>query len=323
MSGECKVSVIVPTYNVEQYIGECLDSLVNQNLGEIEIIVVDDGSSDASGKIADEYAVSHDNIKVIHRENGGLSAARNSGIDVAVGEFIYFLDSDDYLVPDALEILYNQCVAKELDVIKFVAYSFTEPDKKLEWTEDYKYKGEYPGVYSGIEALQLFIDNDDAGYPNCGLIFTRRSVVEEHGLRFCDGIIHEDNLYHYQLLAIAKRVAILNRPLHCRRYRSGSITQEPNYYKKFFSMSKSAIECEEFLNNNKQAEGTTSDYYISFFLNQMIGAWLKLKDKSDPAVKMAIKKTKPIAKRHGYGKSRGMKLFYLNRSLYILLKKEA
>ncbi|MBR5112832.1 MAG: glycosyltransferase family 2 protein [Clostridia bacterium] len=100
-----KISVIVPIYNVEQYIIECLDSIVNQSYKKLEIILVDDGSPDNCGKICDEYAKKDSRIKVIHQENGGLSAARNAGLDVATGEYIGFVDSDDYIEMNFFEEL--------------------------------------------------------------------------------------------------------------------------------------------------------------------------------------------------------------------------
>ena len=104
----CKVSVIVPVYNVEDYIRECLDSLINQTLTDIEIILVDDGSKDLSGTICDEYAKKDCRIKVIHKENGGQSSARNAGLKVSTGEYILFVDSDDYIVENTLETLLNE-----------------------------------------------------------------------------------------------------------------------------------------------------------------------------------------------------------------------
>ena len=101
------ISIIIPVYNVEQYLRQCLDSVVNQTYKNLEIILVDDGSTDNSGKICDEYAVKDNRIKVIHKQNGGVSSARNVGLDVATGDYIGFVDSDDYIENDMYEYLYN------------------------------------------------------------------------------------------------------------------------------------------------------------------------------------------------------------------------
>ena len=101
------VSIIIPIYNVEKYSDECITSVINQTYKNIEIILVDDGSPDNCGKICDNYALKDKRIKVIHEKNGGLSFARNTGLNIATGEYVYFLDSDDYLTDNAIELLCN------------------------------------------------------------------------------------------------------------------------------------------------------------------------------------------------------------------------
>lgn len=112
------ISIIVPVYNVEKYIKECLDSLIDQTYKNIEIIIVDDGSTDKSGKICDEYEKKNKNIKVIHKENEGLGFARNTGLENAKGEFVTFVDSDDYVDNNFIEELYNNIIAKNVDICK-------------------------------------------------------------------------------------------------------------------------------------------------------------------------------------------------------------
>ena len=117
------ISVIIPVYNVEKYIRFCLDSVINQTYKNLEIIIIDDGTKDLSGDIAEEYAAKDSRIKVIHKENGGLSDARNVGLDVATGKYIAFLDSDDVIAYDFYEYLYN--LIKENNVIECVALSWS------------------------------------------------------------------------------------------------------------------------------------------------------------------------------------------------------
>ncbi|HFD6724085.1 TPA: glycosyltransferase family 2 protein, partial [Enterococcus faecium] len=111
------VSVIVPIYNVEKYLRKCVDSLLSQTLKEIEIVLVDDGSPDASGEIADEYQKKYSNVKTIHRENGGLGPARNTGIENATGEYVAFLDSDDWVESDMYEKLYLVASKENADIV--------------------------------------------------------------------------------------------------------------------------------------------------------------------------------------------------------------
>ena len=112
-----EVSVIIPVYNVEKYLVACIDSLMCQGDLSMEFILVDDGSTDLSGKIADEYAKKDDLIKVIHQEYGGASAARNAGLDVAQGEYIAFLDSDDWIKESSLSLLYHEAIKYQADVV--------------------------------------------------------------------------------------------------------------------------------------------------------------------------------------------------------------
>lgn len=122
-----KISIIVPVYNVEKYLSECLDSLLNQTLKEIEIILVDDESTDQSPIICNQYAEKDSRIKVIHKKNAGLGFARNSGLEVISGEYVLMVDSDDMLKPDdALEKLYGVCKQDSLDACFFALLGFLQ-----------------------------------------------------------------------------------------------------------------------------------------------------------------------------------------------------
>lgn len=112
----CEISIIVPIYNVERYLHKCVDSILNQTFSDIEIILVDDGSVDNSGAICDEYELQDSRVRVIHKENGGLSSARNTGLDIARGKYIGFVDSDDYIANDMYEVLYRQLIEHQADL---------------------------------------------------------------------------------------------------------------------------------------------------------------------------------------------------------------
>ena len=134
------LSVIVPVYNVEKYLSKCVDSLLNQNLlpEEYEIILVDDGSTDRSGDICDEYAMHHSNVKAIHQQNGGLSVARNTGIQVAAGKYVQFVDSDDYLEPNVLKSLVEKMKLEDLDVLRFNYRNVNEQGEEIAPNKDPK-----------------------------------------------------------------------------------------------------------------------------------------------------------------------------------------
>ena len=118
------VSVIIPVYNVEKYLEEALESVINQTLKDIEIIIINDGSTDRSLEIAKGYALKDKRIKIIDQKNQGLSVARNRGIENAKGKYIYFMDSDDYIALETLEVCYKKCEEYELEMIYFVAFHF-------------------------------------------------------------------------------------------------------------------------------------------------------------------------------------------------------
>ena len=111
-----RISVIIPVYNTEQYLSRCLDSILSQSFDDFELLLIDDGSTDSSGAICDSYAEKDSRVRVFHKENGGVSSARNLGLDNAKGEWIYFVDSDDEVLPDGLLTMVN-CISEEVDVV--------------------------------------------------------------------------------------------------------------------------------------------------------------------------------------------------------------
>lgn len=211
-----KVSIIVPTYNVEQYLNECMNSIINQTLKDIEIICVDDGSTDNSGKILDEYASKDDRIKIIHKENSGYGCAMNVGMDNATGEFIGIVEPDDYILPEMYEVLYNKANENDVDLIKADFYRFigsgTKLKKKynkLDFTECY-----YNKVINPQEDLApfRFIMNTWSG-------IYRREFIQKFNIRHNEtpGASFQDNGFWFQTFMFATRIYFLNMPLYMNR----------------------------------------------------------------------------------------------------------
>ena len=121
-----KVSIIVPVYNVEKYLKQCLDSILAQTLKEIEVICVDDGSADSSGEILDQYALQDGRVKVLHRENRGYGSAMNAGLDAAMGEYVGIVESDDCILPEMYQTLYEATDSEKLDIVKSDAFFWYE-----------------------------------------------------------------------------------------------------------------------------------------------------------------------------------------------------
>lgn len=220
------VSVVVPVYNVEPYLRECLDSLAGQSLSDIEVICVNDGSTDGSLALAQEYARLDQRFSVIDQPNQGPSGARNAGTAVARGRYVQFIDGDDVLVPDALMSLHELASANSADIVYFDATSFFDSDeleeKHKHYTTYYTRNSAYPGVYPGPALFTSMVTEND-WLPSVCLQFFDREFYRRANLRFQEGIIHEDNLFTIQSALQAQKAMHLGRPLYRRRLRPESV----------------------------------------------------------------------------------------------------
>lgn len=219
-----KLSIIVPIYGVEQYLRKCVDSLLNQDMDDYEIILVDDGSLDACPMICDEYATAHKNIRVVHRENGGLSAARNSGIGVAQGEYIMFVDSDDYIEPKVLGGLLAQVERDNLDVLR---YRLQYVNPQYEVCNPYKSDPFKGNDYSEVPTDGVsFLNSRMSTACYAWAFILKRELLEE--CIFTPGIYFEDTDWTPRMLCKAKRVASTNTVVYNYLQREGSITNAVN-----------------------------------------------------------------------------------------------
>lgn len=221
-----KVSVIIPIYNVEAFLGECLNSVTSQSLKEIEILCINDGSTDNSLLIL-EKAASYDNrISIICQKNAGLSAARNTGTKIARGKYIYFLDSDDYIDIGALEYLFITAEEHSLDVLYFDGESFFDPPeiKSLFPEKDPCYRSkEYGDIYTGQE-LYVAMRKDGVYRPMAWMQFILRKYYEEKNLKFHEGVLHEDVAFSATCILQASRVSHRKKQLYHYRRRNNAIT---------------------------------------------------------------------------------------------------
>lgn len=223
------LSIIVPVYNVEKYLRKCVNSLLNQNLllVDYEIILVDDGSTDHGGKICDEYALSHPNVKVIHQQNSGLSVARNGGIDVAQGKYVQFVDSDDYLEPNVMKVLVEKMESGQLDVLRFNYRNVNEQYEAVEPNKDPKRFVNYSDVVCDGKTFL----NERLG-PACYAcqFLIRRELLKD--CRFKEGIYFEDTEWTPRMLLKANRAASTEMLVYNYLVREGSITQSVDAKKK-------------------------------------------------------------------------------------------
>ncbi|WP_307993505.1 glycosyltransferase [uncultured Intestinibacter sp.] len=211
-----KISVIVPIYKVEDYLHRCVDSIINQTYTNLEIILVDDGSPDNCPMICDEYAEKDNRIKVIHKKNGGLSDARNAGLDIATGEYIGFVDSDDYISLSFYERLMNIMIVTESDIVECGVKKFKDSNEIC----DVKYENLNFSTFSTLEAMQNLITNHILSTTVWNKIY-KREIIDK--LRFKVGKTNEDDFYTYLAFDNASKITKLNEELYYYLQREDSI----------------------------------------------------------------------------------------------------
>lgn len=216
-------SIIIPIYKAERYVGQCVGSLRGQSFEDFEAICVNDASPDESLAVAQTEAEGDARFSFYSLpHNSGQSAARNVALNCAQGDIVVLLDADDYLVPDALEKIAERFESQKLDELYFNAESFYEDaEAHRRVVEDFSGRPDFPDVATGPE-LFTFFEERGAFMPHGALRAIRRNLIESAGIRFYEGIIHEDLLFTLQTLLLAERSSFLNEPLYMRRIHTGS-----------------------------------------------------------------------------------------------------
>lgn len=209
------ISIVIPVYKVAQYLEQCILSVVNQTYKNLEILLIDDGSPDESGMICDQWAKKDSRIKVIHKKNGGLSDTRNTGLNMCNGEFIAFVDSDDFIAPAMMEELIAVLKKEEADIAEcnYLCFSNNQDlfkSKSIRKVTD----------YSAEEALDLLLDETEFKYVVWNKLY-RKNILGS--LRFEVGKLHEDVFFTYQVFGVCKKIIKLEVPLYCYRQRNDSI----------------------------------------------------------------------------------------------------
>ena len=218
-----KISVIVPIYNVQDYLEECLDSILRQDFSDYEVILVDDGSTDRSGTIAEEYAErGGERVRVVHQANGGLGAARNTGIELAQGDYLTFVDSDDTIEPNMLSRLYEKAmeIPTGADIVIGGFYTVTEANQVVEPILESLPCDRDMTLETNPELLMI--------HPSaCGKIY-RRILFTETGIRYPSRVWYEDIRTTPKVFTRASSFLYVDEPLYRYRLREGSITKNKN-----------------------------------------------------------------------------------------------
>lgn len=220
-----KVSVIIPVFNVQDYLEECLNSVINQTLEDIEIICINDASTDDSYKILEEYEKQDERIIILENEiNRGLSYTRNRGLNIANSEYVYFLDSDDLIEITMLEDLYFEAKQNRLNIIYFDAQIVYMTEKLKDSFIGYHStrNGIYDGVYNGGDLFVKFIQNDDLAMSVCRQFYELK-FLKEIGIRFHEEMLYEDNFFTVYAILKAEKVSCINKQYFKRRFRENSI----------------------------------------------------------------------------------------------------
>ncbi|MFF2877278.1 glycosyltransferase family 2 protein [Gottfriedia sp. NPDC057991] len=216
----CEISIIVPAYKVENYLNKCIDSILGQTFKDFELILVNDGSPDHCREICDEYATMDQRVKVIHKENGGLSSARNAGLKIAKGKYIAFVDSDDYIHFKMYEVLYSSAKQNSSDIVICDYLKVKEGEVINSNESNLRYKEEH---YTNIEALNELYGNKGVKFVVVWNKLFKRHLFDN--LEFEENKIHEDEFIAHQLLYKSSKVTYIPIQLHFYLQRKNSITQ--------------------------------------------------------------------------------------------------
>lgn len=221
------VSVIVPVYNAEKYIETCISSVLNQTFTDFELILIDDGSEDESGHICDEYATKDTRIRVFHKENGGPSAARNSGLNVAQGEWILFLDSDDWIVPESLQLLMSEVVPETA----IIQYLYEDGQKGIPQNQitEFRPKDAFARMMEGTDGLGYIWNK----------LYRRRVIKEirfDERFRMSEDILFNAEIFH--TMNQNQRIQLFNRVLYVHTKNPCSLVNNARYISRFSDMIK-------------------------------------------------------------------------------------
>lgn len=215
-----KLSIIIPVYNVEQYLESCVKSVITQTYQDLQVILVDDGSIDSSGALCDQLAKQDTRIQVIHKLNGGLSDARNAGLKVATGDYVAFLDSDDlYLLNDGIAQLMTLAQAEQPDVLLFQAVDVYPHHQNVRKA----YDADYLATHTGTEVFHQLVRTQSFNMSACFQVI-RRDLLEEYQLYFEKGLLSEDVDWSLRLWQYVDKVRAINLPLYGYQHREGSIS---------------------------------------------------------------------------------------------------
>lgn len=265
------ISVIMPVYNTEAYLDMAIQSILEQTEKNFELIVINDGATDGSPDILFKWQQKDQRIQIIAQDNQGLSAARNTGLRHAIGTFVYFMDSDDYLRPDTLDKCVRYAQDSVLDLVFFDADILDDQNKENQQSATFHYIRKKTAPYQvmkGSEALAQLLDHQEFFSP-VWMLFIRRSLILTENLQFEVGIIHEDELFTMQAFLLAQQVGYLPEPFFFRRVRANSIMTSAFKWYNISSYLKVAQQLQLFVQQHPVYYAVV-DQYLRRMLNAAV-----------------------------------------------------
>lgn len=282
-----KISIIVPVYNVEKYLGRCMDSLLNQTLREIEIILVDDGSPDAAPQMCDAYATQDPRVKVIHKENAGLGCARNSGLDMAQGEFIAFVDSDDYVDTDMYRRLYTSAREERADAVfcnfcivdrHLIARPHLEVPEKRIFTER-----EREGFLLDMIASAPGVSPERKHHMSVWHSVYSAEIIRTNRLRFHSEreVVSEDILFQADYINRAQRIVFIPDALYHYCYNEASLTKTflPRKFDRYITLYRLLLDVTAHVPHGAERCSRLFIGYVRQHLRQLVGTDLGIGEK--------------------------------------------
>ena len=286
------ISIVIPVFNVEAYLHECLDSVVNQTYTNLEIILVDDGSTDLSGAICDEYAIKDERIRVIHKSNKGQGHSRNLGMNAAHGEYLIFLDSDDYWELNLIQTLRRIAKQDSVQVLAFSAESFWEGVECPGNGQNYDHQVQNGVIRTGPESMRIALEHHEY-YTSPVLRFYYLPYLKKLGIRFDEGYIHEDESFSFLTYLFAERVECIGNRLYKRRFREGSTMTAKTQLKSAKGYADAVSTLLSYFQDRRLSK--MERYLLGRYLNFLIGQINSLYDETIPAGVFSRKSISPVS----------------------------
>lgn len=317
-------SIIIPIYKVENYLNLCVESILCQSYKNFELILVDDGSPDKCGQICDDYASAEHRVRVVHKINGGLSSARNAGLNIAVGKYIIFVDSDDYWDDHlALEHIHRNLSETNADLLVFPVKRFYEEDNKFTYILEMDVDRNRVIDSDINSAINYLLENNIYRASACNKVI-RKSVIDEHRMRFKEGYLSEDMDWCGDLLIHCSRFDFYENPFYVyRQKRIGSITSgktEKLVADKLYMIEKGIRQAEALLSPQKEllASYYTYEYSVTLGVSGLVKNKVLLKKMKELqfcldmyACCNKVKIVKKVKGFIGYGLTRQILIFFV------------